>query len=160
MYLICKDLVDVLKEKNLTLSCAESCTGGLVAKMITDVGGASNVFFGGVVSYTNEIKERVLGVKHETLEKYTAYSYNTADEMAEGVRRLYKTDIGISTTGVAGPGPDGEVPAGTVYLGISYKDKTESIKVQTDESFSREEIRECAAFDLIDILIKKIKEKY
>ena len=161
MYQICKDLLEILKEKNLTLSCAESCTGGLVAKMITDVSGASEVFFGGVVSYTSEIKERVLGVKNETIEKNTGYSEEVAKEMAEGVKSLYKTDIGISTTGIAGPdGGDEKNPVGTVYIAVALPNKTYTARLQIDPTFSREDIRECAALDLTDYLIGKIKENY
>ncbi|MBQ2384906.1 MAG: competence/damage-inducible protein A, partial [Clostridia bacterium] len=90
-----KVLVDTLHEKKLTLSAAESCTGGLIAKRITDIAGCSDVFFGGCVTYTNEVKERLLGVKHETLEKYGAVSSQTAMEMARGVRLATGSDIGL-----------------------------------------------------------------
>ena len=81
-------LVNELKDRGLTISCAESCTGGLVAKSITDVSGVSSVFFGGVVSYDNSVKENVLGVSHQTLESVGAVSYETACEMAKGVKNL------------------------------------------------------------------------
>ena len=99
-------LVVTLKARGLTLAAAESCTGGLAAKRLTDVPGASAVFLGGVVSYTNGVKERVLHVPHETLETYSAVSEQTARAMAEGVRRLTGADVGLSVTGVAGPDRD------------------------------------------------------
>ena len=121
---ICVRLVEILKERGLTISTAESCTGGLVAKTFTDVSGVSSVFWGGVVSYDNSVKENVLGVKRETLDSYGAVSYQTAKEMAQGVRDLCKTDIGISTTGIAGPtGGTPEKPVGTVYIGIAIRQK-------------------------------------
>ena len=99
-------LVVALKARGRTLAAAESCTGGLAAKRLTDVPGASAVFLGGVVSYTNGVKERVLHVPHETLETYSAVSEQTARAMAEGVRRLTGADFGLSVTGVAGPDRD------------------------------------------------------
>ena len=113
-------LVNTLKEKKLTIACAESCTGGLIAKSITDVGGCSSVFLGGVVAYANEIKENILGVSGETLKKYGAVSEFTAMEMADGVRRICGSDIGISTTGIAGPdGGTDEKPVGMVCFGFN-----------------------------------------
>ncbi len=118
-------LVTRLKEKGLTVSVAESCTGGLISKRLTDVPGVSKVYTGGVCSYDTKIKESVLGVGAETLEKYSAVSEKTAREMAEGVRRLMKTDIGIATTGYAGPGGGTtEDPVGTVYAAVATKDGT------------------------------------
>lgn len=139
-------LVAVLAEKGLTVSCAESCTGGLVAKRITDVAGASSVFVGGVVTYTNEMKERLLGVKHETLLKHTAVSEQVAAQMAEGVRERLGTDIGISTTGYAGPGGgDEKNPIGTVYVGISSEKGTSVTRFAFSGMRSREYIRTLAA---------------
>ncbi len=100
--------VALLKEKNLTVATAESCTGGYVAKRITDIPGASSVFRHGVITYANEVKEKVLGVKHSTLEKFGAVSEETALEMAAGIRRISGADIGISVTGFAGPDSDEE----------------------------------------------------
>ena len=97
-------LSEILKERGLTISTAESCTGGLVAKTITDISGVSEVYYGSVVSYDNSVKENVLGVKKETLDTVGAVSAETASQMAMGVKACLKTDIGISTTGIAGPG--------------------------------------------------------
>lgn len=112
------------------IATAESCTGGMVSTAITAVSGASEVFDGTVVSYANEIKHRILGVKNETLESVGAVSEECALEMAEGVRRLMNADIGISLTGIAGPGGGTpEKPVGTVYLGVSDNEGTYAIRL-------------------------------
>ncbi len=152
-----KALVKALAEKGLTLSCAESCTGGLIAKRITDVSGASAVFHGGVVTYTNEMKEALLGVKRETLDKYTAVSEPVAAEMAENVRTRLGTDIGISTTGYAGPdGGDGENPVGTVYIGISTRRGTQVTRFAFSGMRSREYVRTLAAGRAFLLALKEI----
>ncbi len=105
--------------RRFMLSAAESCTGGLVGSLITDVPGASAYFLGSAGTYCNEMKERILGVSHDTLEAYTAVSPQTACEMAQGSRRLYGSDLAVSTTGIAGPdGGTPEQPVGLVYTGI------------------------------------------
>ena len=157
MYELCEALVNKLKEKNLTLSCAESCTGGLIAKSITDVSGCSSVFYGGVVSYDNIVKMGVLGVKEETLKAHGAVSYQTAEEMASGVKKACSTDIGISTTGIAGPG--GAVPGkpvGTVYIGIAINNTVESARLDLGSENSRDTIRQNAVSQLLTRLLEKI----
>ena len=115
----------ILKAKGLTIACAESCTGGLISSMITDIPGSSEYLMGSVVSYTDHIKHKLLGVKQETLDAYTAVSKETAKEMAEGVRKVIGTDIGISVTGLAGPGGGTPTqPVGLVYIGVSDKNGT------------------------------------
>lgn len=154
---LCTKIVDILKQRGLTLSTAESCTGGLVAKSITDVSGCSSVFYGGVVSYDNSVKQGVLGVKEETLNTYGAVSYETAREMAQGVRRALNTDIGISTTGIAGPGGGTPTkPVGTVYIGIATSDSVQSIRLNINENFSRSEIRAQACYQLLKLLLEKL----
>lgn len=154
-------LVSLLREKGLTISTAESCTGGLVAKSITDIAGASSVFFGGVVSYDNSVKENVLGVKNDTLKNFGAVSYQTAIEMAKGVRTLMKTDIGISTTGIAGPGGGSkEKPVGTVYIGFSFKEETGFRLLSLNPSLSRDEIREETVKSILKWVIEKICQNY
>lgn len=155
------EIIELLRLKNLTLASAESCTGGLVAKMITDVAGCSDVFEGGVVSYSNDVKMKLLGVKPETLEKHGAVSGETAKEMALGVRLACMADIGISTTGIAGPtGGTAEKPVGTVYIGISFGDICESELLSINPEYSREKIRNVAAQKILELLYKKIKENY
>ena len=112
--------VSLLSERGMTLAAAESCTGGLLAKRITDIPGASAVFGFGTVTYANEAKEKLLGVRHETLEAFGAVSSETAREMAEGVRKLAGSDLGIGITGIAGPGGGTpEKPVGLVYIALS-----------------------------------------
>ena len=154
-------LVELLASHALTISCAESCTGGLVSKHITDISGASRVFWGGVVSYDNSVKMNVLGVKGETLSQYGAVSSQTAIEMARGVAMLCKTDIGISTTGIAGPGGGTpEKPVGTVYIGAYVKGEVYSQRLNIDPSLSRDEIRHEATRLLLSYIIEKINENY
>lgn len=113
-------LVDLLRERNLKIAFAESCTGGMISSGIVDVPGSSDVFLGGVISYSNEIKHNVLGVSSEILEKYKAVSSECAIAMAQGVRKLTGADIAVSVTGVAGPdGGTPSKPVGTVWLGIA-----------------------------------------
>lgn len=113
--------LNLLKEKGLTLGTAESCTGGLIAKLITDLPGASAVLKGGVVSYTNEVKAGVLGVPQKMLDQYGAVSPQVAEAMARGAKKVLGCDIALSATGVAGPDPDDRGnPVGLVYLGLAY----------------------------------------
>ena len=150
-------LVKTLKEKGLLLSCAESCTGGLFAKAITDISGASCVFNGGVVSYVNDVKIGVLGVSADTIEKHTEISYECAKEMAQGVCTLLKTDIGVSTTGFAGPGGGTSAdPVGTVYVGLCINGKAQSYRLSLGEHLSRDEIRNEATCRLAKLLLEKI----
>ena len=111
---------DLLREKGLTLGCAESITGGLMAKRLTDIPGSSQVFRGGVVSYTNEVKAGVLGVPQHLLDQFGAVSPEVARAMADGARRLLGCDISLSATGVAGPGKDEwDHEVGTAFVAIS-----------------------------------------
>ena len=145
-------VVQEMTARGLTLATAESCTGGLMGKRITDVPGASACYLGGVVSYQNEVKENLLGVRHETLITKGVVSEDTACQMAEGVRKALGADIGISTTGVAGPGGGTpEKPVGLIYVGISTKDKTWAVRILRPRQ-SRESLRRLAsstAFDLV-----------
>lgn len=122
-YLSCLDkaLVETLKNKCLTITTAESCTGGMVASSIVNISGASEIFKEGYITYSNEAKERVLGVKHETLEQYKAVSEEVAREMAEGAVNKAGADISVSVTGVAGPSKEDDKPVGLVYIGCCYK---------------------------------------
>ncbi|MBM4158937.1 MAG: competence/damage-inducible protein A [Ignavibacteria bacterium] len=120
---------DLLVEKKLTLSVAESCSGGLFASLITDVPGSSKYFLGGVCSYSNESKIKLLKVKKKTIEKYGAVSKETALEMAVGVRNLFKSNVGMSVTGIAGPeGGTENKPVGLVWIGCSFENKTFTAK--------------------------------
>ena len=116
---VLEDFHKVALEKGITIGSAESCTGGLVGKTLTDLGGSSGYYQGGIISYANTVKEQVLGVSSETLATYGAVSEETAKEMVEGVFRVLRTDYAIATTGIAGPGGGSEEkPVGLVYIGI------------------------------------------
>jgi PncC family amidohydrolase len=111
---------ELLQQSGLQLALAESCTGGLISHLITNVAGSSSYYLGGVTSYANQAKVSLLGVKPGTLEKFGAVSEKTALEMAHGIRIAMAADIGISVTGIAGPsGGTAEKPVGTVWIGLS-----------------------------------------
>ena len=133
-------IVSLLKEKGETLCTAESLTGGLIADAVVSVPGASEVFMGGVVSYTDDVKHRLLGVKRKTLLLHTAVSASVAEEMARGAAKRLRTTLAVSATGIAGPGGGTEeTPVGCVYLGICHKGKTRSLRLSL--SGERDEIR-------------------
>ena len=116
---VLEDFHKVALTTGVTIGTAESCTGGLVGKTLTDLGGSSGYYQGGIISYANTVKEQVLGVSSETLATYGAVSEETAKEMVEGVFRVLRTDYAIATTGIAGPGGGSqEKPVGLVYIGI------------------------------------------
>jgi len=136
----------LLRDRGLTFSAAESCTGGLIAKRMTDLSGASRVFRGGVVSYVNAVKSGVLGVSEELLEKYGAVSEPVAVAMAEGCRNICGSDLAVSVTGVAGPDRDDRGNSvGTVYVGLACPDGAVCRLVDCGAHRSREEIRALAA---------------
>lgn len=113
-------VVDILKEKKLTLATAESCTGGAIAKMITSVPGCSAIFKGSVVSYATEIKENILNVNHNDIEKHSVVSQEVAIQMAIGARKIMNSDYALATTGIAGPdGGSEENPVGTVWIALA-----------------------------------------
>jgi len=112
----------LLIARNLTLALAESCTGGLISHRLTEVPGSSTYFLGGIVAYAYDVKERQLGVKHNTLYDHGAVSAETALEMARGARRALGTDIGLGVTGIAGPrGGTPDKPVGLVYIALSTR---------------------------------------
>lgn len=116
--------VQKLIEENKTLSVAESCTGGWLSKILTDISGVSAIYKGGVCSYANETKMNILGVDKDTLDSVGAVSEQVAAQMAKGVRKALNTDIGIGITGIAGPASDNtSKPVGLIYVAISYGDK-------------------------------------
>ena len=151
-----EDLVILLKEKGLTISTAESCTGGLIAKRITDVPGSSAVYMGSVIAYDNSIKSQFLGVSEDTLRKFGAVSEQTAGEMANAIQEKFKTDIGVSTTGIAGPGGGTETkPVGTICFGFKIKDHEHT--VTRIISGSRERIRVFSSVYAINYLREFLK---
>lgn len=157
---MCEKLVKLLLVKNLKISSCESCTGGLVSKKITEVPGSSEIFEFGAVTYANEFKNRVVGVSKDTLDKYGAVSEQCAFEMAKGIKEFSKSDIGISTTGIAGPGGGtDEKPVGLVYMCVYSNKGFEVYKNLFGEENSREEIRNLAAEKILSLAVSHI-EKY
>ncbi len=144
-------VVRLLREKKLALSAAESCTGGLIAKRLTDIPGASAAFCGGVVSYTNEVKHAVLGVPQDLLDEYGAVSEPVARAMAEGARRITGADLALSVTGVAGPDKDDRGnEVGTVFVGLSTPESTAVRQLALGRG--RERIRTMAAHYALDMV--------
>lgn len=134
-------VIEKLKEKHMKVATAESCTGGLIAKRITDVPGASEVFDCGIISYANEIKHRVLGVSEDDLNKYGAVSEPVARQMAQGALNVSGADIAVSVTGIAGPDSDStNKPVGLVYIGLADRDNVWVRELRTsrkDRSYNR-----------------------
>ncbi len=134
-------VIEKLKEKHIKVATAESCTGGLIAKRITDVPGASEVFDCGIISYANEIKHRVLGVSEDDLKKYGAVSEPVARQMAQGALKVSGADIAVSVTGIAGPDSDStNKPVGLVYIGLADRDNVWVRELRTsrkDRSYNR-----------------------
>lgn len=123
----------MLYNSDKTLGTAESCTGGRIAEAIIAVPGASNYFKGGVVSYTNEVKENILGVSHDVLEEQTAVCEEVAKEMVLGAIKALNVDFAVSATGVAGPtGGTPQIPVGTIWLGYGSKDDVRTLKLTED----------------------------
>lgn len=149
-------IVNYMITQNITLSIAESLTGGLLSSKICSVSGASKIFLEGIVCYSEESKIHRLGIEKETIDKYSTVSEEVAYKMAENVRMLLNSDIGLSTTGVAGPNKIDSYgnPKGLYYIGISYKNKTEVFKFMVDGS--RKDIQNSVVLDAIKILNKKL----
>ena len=151
LFKVAESTVEYLKERELTVATAESCTGGMVSAFITSVSGVSQVFEMGITSYTCEIKNKILGVNEETLGKYGAVSCQTAKEMAENVRKMANTDMGASVTGVAGPdGSEGHAP-GYVFIAVSGKNGT-VVNLLAIEPKSRNFVREKATESLLNLI--------
>ena len=155
---ISQRLGQILTEQKLTIATAESCTGGLLGHLLTSISGSSGYYLGGVIAYSNAVKESMLGVRHDTLVAYGAVSEQTAKEMANGTRERIGSDIGISTTGIAGPtGGTPEKPVGLVFIGISTAEET--IAIECHFKGSREEVKESTARTLLSQTIESLKTK-
>ena len=155
--MIC-EVINKLLETKTTIATAESCTGGLVAKTITDFSGVSDIFCEGYVTYSNDAKIKNLGVNPDTLKKHGAVSKETCEEMAKGARLRANACIGISTTGIAGPGGGTkEKPVGLVYVGFASKDKRYFKKLNL--SGTREEVRLKTVANVMEIIIKQLEIK-
>ena len=142
----------LLKEKQVTLAFAESCTGGEVAKRLTDLPGASTVFKGGVVTYTNEAKATLLGIDPDVINTEGAVSYEVAAEMAENIRAILKADIGIGVTGLAGPDSDGVHEVGTVFVSLATENETFVKELHLGSMRSRSFVRRMAGNHIFDMI--------
>jgi len=155
-----KSILDFMAERDLTLSVAESCTGGYISHLFTQHAGSSKVFFGGTVSYSNGLKESILGVKKATLDKYGAVSEETVVEMVEGALRNFKSDYAIAVTGIAGPdGGTADKPVGTVWIAVASAQKT----VQKKFTFGSKRLQNIersasAALFMLNTLLKDVKK--
>lgn len=152
-------VVELLKKHKLTLATAESCTAGYIPKRITDIAGASEVFEYGAITYSNDVKEKVLGVRHETLVAHGAVSEETAREMASGIRRVSGADIGISVTGIAGPGSDGtNKPVGLCFIALDAADIQVCEKIETGKN-NREYNRYVNSSRALNLVRRYIEKK-
>ena len=153
-----EQIVALMREKNLTLAAAESCTGGMLSSRMIDVAGVSDVYKAGFVTYANEAKQKLIGVKEETLMKYGAVSEQTAREMVAGALRAAEADMAVAITGIAGPGGGTkEKPVGLVYIACG---STEDIVVERCLfDGSRSEIRQASAEHALEMLYRELMKK-
>ncbi len=153
-----KQIQEILYDTNKTVGTAESCTGGRISEAIIAVPGASNYFKGGIVSYTNEIKERLLGVSHEVLEAQTAVCEEVAKEMVSGAIKALNVDYAISATGVAGPtGGTKEIPVGVIWIG--YGSKNDIRTFELTEDFGRDINLAIATNKALNLFLSFLKEQ-
>ncbi|MGN0514677.1 MAG: CinA family protein [Lachnospiraceae bacterium] len=150
-----EEVVGLLKEKQLKISFAESCTGGLLAATLINVSGASAVIEESFITYSDKAKHKLLGVKKNTLKKHGAISRKTAKEMAKGCARVSKSDICVSVTGNAGPLADENKAVGLVYIGIFFDKKVNAYELNL--SGDRRQIREAAVNAALDLIYDTIK---
>ena len=149
------DIVKLLQQHNKTLATAESCTGGMIGATITSVPGSSEVYGFGFITYANEAKEQLLGVKHETLAAYGAVSPETAKEMAAGARKVSGADIAVAVTGIAGPGGGTpEKPVGLVYVGVATENDTKTIKLNLGGD--RDQVRLSTCLNALDAVRREL----
>ena len=145
-------LVQVLKDKKLTIATAESCTGGLLGKSITDISGSSAVYPGGVISYCNRIKHEILGVDQTLLDTLGPVSAPVAHAMARGVKRMIGADLGVGVTGLAGPDGDGVHEVGTVFVSMAAADGVWVRELHLGEHRTRSFIRRMAGNHVFDMM--------
>ena len=153
-------LVAALKERGMKIASVESCTAGLISKIITDAPGSSDVFEFGITTYSKEKKKKMVGVPEEILASHGAVSPETARAMAEGIRRVSGADIGVATTGIAGPGGGTpEKPVGLVYTAIATKDGTEVTRLLIDRpGADRDYIRRTAAETVLTNVLSMLRQ--
>lgn len=150
------ELKNLLTEKSLTLAVAESCTGGLLSHLLTGISGSSLYFLGGMIAYSNRIKIENLGVKEQTILLHGAVSQQTAREMAENIRDKFEADIGLSTTGIAGPtGGTPTKPVGLVWLGISTEAGSETFECHF--TGGRDQVKKSAVHEILHLLLESLR---
>jgi len=151
---LASSLIKKLQENNLTIAVAESLTGGLVAASLTEIPGASKVFKGSITAYADEIKQNILNVKDETITNFTSISEQVALEMAINVRKIMKSDIGISTTGVAGPEKSAGFAPGLVFVAISIGDHNMCQKLEI--TGDRSKIRNQTVHEILQLTLSRL----
>lgn len=157
--ILSKQIQELLYNTEKTIGTAESCTGGRIAEAIISIPGASNYFKGGIVSYTNEIKENILGVSHQVLEEQTAVCEDVAKAMVVGAIKALNVDYAVSATGVAGPtGGTEDIPVGTIWLGYGNKDDIRAFKLTED--FGRDINLAIATNKALSLLLEFLKEHH
>lgn len=149
-------LVDLLRKRGWTVTTCESCTGGGISAALVDIPGASDVLRMAFVTYCDQAKMQLAGVRRETLQAYTAVSEQTAREMAEGIRVRANADLSLAATGIAGPGGTEEFPAGLVYLACAAEGKTEVR--QYHFAGDRNEVRSQAVYEALQLALRMMKE--
>ncbi len=155
---LCETVVDLLMKKGMTIATAESCTGGYIAKQITDIPGSSEVFGEGIVTYSNAAKVKYLNVSEDTLAAHGAVSEETAREMAEGLLKNTGADIAAAVTGIAGPGGGtAEKPVGLVYAAVASKKGTYVRKLNIKGS--RQKVRDMTVLNVFDMVLKRVKDE-
>jgi PncC family amidohydrolase len=151
-------IVRALTQSRQTLALAESCTGGFIANQITNIPGASRIFKGGVVAYSNEVKEQILGVSAETLRKHGAVSKEVAAEMADGARKEFGADYAVAVTGIAGPtGGTKDKPTGTVFMAVA--DESGVVVERKLNRYSREKFKEVTARQALELLKNQMHQR-
>ena len=149
-------VVNILKKENISLSVAESCTGGMISKKITDIAGASKIYKGGIIAYSNELKIKLLGINSDIIKEYGAVSNKVAGQMADSIKNKTKSDIGIATTGISGPsGATAGKDIGIIFIAVSYN---ETILVKKFNLIPKRNIhRETASSIALNMIRKIIK---
>jgi nicotinamide-nucleotide amidase len=149
------DVVKKLNEQGKTIATAESCTGGMIGSILTEVSGVSDIYMGGAVTYSNQAKMDMIGVKKETLDKFGAVSKETALEMAGGIRKVLNTSFGVSSTGVAGPtGGTPEKPVGLVYIAICGENIQEYKELRLEGT--RQDVRCATCIEVLKLIYKYV----
>ncbi|MDR3257771.1 MAG: CinA family protein [Mycoplasmataceae bacterium] len=152
-----QEIIDILKEKNITIATCESATGGMIGSHLVGVSGVSKIYLGGLITYSNASKVKLANVNQVTLDKFGAISKETALEMATGAMNKFKSDIAVSITGNAGPLPSEDKPTGVAYICICVIDKYYSYEIHSKET-ERNQIRIDFTFKVLSLLLALLKQ--